>query len=102
MIHVIAKVTTKPGKRPDFLSEFHQLVPLVLEEAGCVEYGPTVDAQTDIHGQQLAGADVVVVIERWQSLDALKAHLVADHMLAYREKVRGLVENTVLEVYETA
>ena len=102
MIHVIAKVKTAPGKRAEFLEEFRKLVPLVLAEAGCVEYGPTTDADTDIGAQQRAGDDVAVIIERWESLDALKAHLIADHMTAYRARVKNLVENTSLEVYETA
>lgn len=101
MIHVIAKIHTVAGKRDAFVAEFHKLVPLVLEEAGCVEYGPTVDAVTELDAQQKAGENVTVIIERWESLDALKAHLVADHMTAYRERVKDLVENTVLEVYET-
>ncbi len=101
MIHVIAKIHTVPGKRDAFVTEFHKLVPLVLEEEGCVEYGPTVDAVTDLDAQQKAGENVTVIIERWESLDALKAHLGADHMTAYRERVKDLVENTVLEVYET-
>ena len=102
MIHVIAKIKTTPGKRAEFLEEFHKLVPLVLAESGCVEYGPTTDADTDIEAQQRAGDAVAVIIERWESLDALKAHLIADHMTAYRARVKNLVENTSLEVYETA
>ena len=46
--------------------------------------------------------DVTVIIERWESLEALKAHLAADHMVAYRERVKEFVQNTALEVYETA
>lgn len=102
MIHVIAKIETAPGKRDDFLAEFHKLVPLVLEEDGCVEYGPTTDADTGLEAQNLAGENVAVIIERWESLDALRAHLVADHMTAYRERVKDLVVGTALEVYETA
>lgn len=102
MIHVIAKIKTARGKRSEFLEEFHKLVPSVLAEAGCVEYGPTTDAVTEIKSQQVAGDDVAVIIERWENLDALKAHLVADHMTAYRTRVKNLVENTTLEVYETA
>ena len=102
MIHVIAKVQTVPGKRADFLAEFHKVVPLVLEEAGCVEYGPTVDADTDLSAQQRMGEDTAVIIERWESLDALKAHLVADHMQEYRGRVKDLVQQTTLEIYETA
>ena len=102
MIHVIAKIKTAAGKRGEFLEEFRKLVPSVLAEAGCVEYGPTTDAATDIDAQQLAGDDVAVIIERWESLAALKAHLVADHMTEYRMRVKHLVENTSLEIYETA
>ena len=102
MIHVIAKIHTHPGKRSEFISEFHQLVPQVLEEQGCVEYGPTIDASTDIGAQQKVGDDVTVIIERWESLDDLKAHLAAAHMQVYREKVKELVKDTVLEIYETA
>lgn len=102
MIHVIAKIKTVTGKRAEFLAEFHKLVPFVHAEAGCVEYGPTIDAVTDLDAQQKVGEDVAVIIERWESLDALKAHLVADHMTDYREKVKDLVESTSLEIYETA
>ena len=102
MIHVIAKITTAAGKRDDFLAEFRKLVPSVLAEEGCVEYGPTIDAATDFGAQQQAGETVAVIIERWANLDALKAHLKAGHMTAFRERVKDLVENTALEVYETA
>ncbi|MBI1830559.1 MAG: antibiotic biosynthesis monooxygenase, partial [Planctomycetes bacterium] len=43
MIHVIATITVKPGKRDAFLAEFHRIVPAVHAEAGCIEYGPSVD-----------------------------------------------------------
>ena len=102
MIHVIAKIKTQAGKRADFLAEFHQLVPTVLGEVGCVQYGPTVDAQTDFEAQHRAGEDTVVVIEQWESLQALKDHLVAEHMMAYREKVKDIVAGLDLEIYETA
>lgn len=102
MIHVIAKIKTAKGKRAAFLDEFHKLVPLVRAEDGCVEYGPTVDAVTDIAAQQRAGDDVVVVVERWETLAALKLHLVAEHMLTYRETVKDLVTGTNLEIFETA
>ena len=39
MIHVVAKIEVVPGKRDAFLDEFHRLVPEVLAEEGCVEYG---------------------------------------------------------------
>lgn len=102
MIHIIAKVTTVAGKRDKFLEEFRKIVPLVREEEGCIEYGPTVDANSDIAKQSKMGPDTAVIIERWTDLKALKAHLVADHMTDYRQRVKELIEDTVLEIYETA
>ncbi len=94
MIHVLAKIQLASGKRDEFLVEFQKLVPLVHAETGCVEYGPAVDATTDIAAQKSIGADTVMIIEKWESLEALKSHLQAGHMLAYRQRVRNLVQGT--------
>lgn len=101
MIHVIARVTTQPGKRDDFLAEFHKLVPSVLAEDGCVQYTPTADANTDIPGQQLSGDNTVVIVEQWETVQSLKDHLAAEHMATYRERVKDFVDNVRLEVFET-
>ena len=45
MIHVIATIDLVEGQRAAFLKEFHALVPLVRAEAGCLEYGPAIDAE---------------------------------------------------------
>jgi quinol monooxygenase YgiN len=102
MIHVIATIELQPGRREDFLAEFHKIVPAVRAEAGCIEYGPAVDADTDIAAQQRKGADVVTVVEKWESLDALKAHLVAPHMQEYRPRVKELVRQSTLHVLKPA
>lgn len=102
MIHVLATIELVPGGRAEFLKEFHLLVPHVLAEVGCIEYGPAVDTKTDISAQQQYGADVVMVIEKWESLDALEAHLIAPHMEAYRPRVKHLVKSTVLHILEPA
>ena len=96
MIHVIATIDLVPGTRDAFLAEFHKLVPLVLAEAGCVEYGPTIDADSGIPTQAKIGPDKVIIIEKWDSIDALKAHSVAPHMQAYRPKVKDYVRGMEL------
>ncbi len=52
MIYVIATIEVAEGKRDAFLAEFHKLVPKVHAEAGCLEYGPTVDVPTGPAPQQ--------------------------------------------------
>lgn len=102
MIHVIVKVELETGRREDFLAEFHRIVPLVLKEAGCISYGPTIDAETEIEAQLTNGNDVVTIVERWQSLADLEDHLVAPHMLAYRPRVRDMIQNSQLQILQDA
>ena len=102
MIHVIATITLQPGRRAAFLDEFRTLVPQVLAEEGCIEYGPTVDAETDIPAQGPARLDAVTVVEKWESLDHLKQHLAAPHMNSYRERVKEMVAGTELAILSPA
>jgi quinol monooxygenase YgiN len=101
MIHVIASVQVKPGKVPEFMKIFKANVPLVKAEKGCIEYIPTVDINTDLP-PQILDEDIVTIIEAWESLDALRDHLEAPHMLAYRDKVSGIVENVTIKVLQEA
>jgi quinol monooxygenase YgiN len=102
MIHVIATIELAPNKREAFLAEFRKLVPLVRAEAGCIEYGPTTDAVTDIAAQVPPRENVVTVVEKWESLAALKAHLAAPHMAEYRGRVKDLVAGVKLHVLQPA
>jgi quinol monooxygenase YgiN len=77
-------------------------MPQVRAEAGCVEYGPAVDAETPLARQTKLGEDVVMIVEKWQSLLHLEAHLVAPHMTPYRERVKDLVKSVQLHVLEPA
>ncbi len=102
MVHVIATVELAPGTREKFLAEFRKLIPDVRAEAGCIEYGPAIDAETDIPIQFKVGADKVVVIEKWETVAALKAHGVAPHMQAYRARVKAFVKSMELRVLAPA
>ena len=102
MIHVLATVELQPGKREAFLAEFHRIVPLVRAEAGCIEYGPTVDLRTGIAVQVPVRDNVVTVVEKWESLEALRAHMAAPHMVQYRERVKDMVVKVVLQILEPA
>ena len=100
MIHVIATIELKPGVRERFLEIFKANVPNVLAEDGCLGYAPTVDADSGLEAQRRVGEDAVVIVEAWRDLDALKAHLAAPHMAAYREQVKDLVSGVTLKVLE--
>ena len=102
MIHVVATIELADGQRDAFLEHFHRLVPLVHEEQGCIEYGPTIDLNTGLERQAPLEDNVVVIVEKWESLDDLKAHLVAPHMNAYRKRVQDMVENGHLRITQPA
>jgi quinol monooxygenase YgiN len=99
MIHVLAIITAKPGQRDTLLQAFKAIVPTVLAEAGCIEYGPVID----VDGADPAfGPDTFVVVEKWESLAALKAHSVAPHMAAYGQKTKDLVAGRAVHVLTDA
>jgi quinol monooxygenase YgiN len=102
MIYVIATVEVAAGKREPFLTVFRANVPNVVAEAGCIEYVPAIDVASGIGAQAAVRDEVVVVVEKWESLEALHAHLSAPHMLEYREKVKDLVVSVNLQVLEPA
>ncbi|MDP7269576.1 MAG: antibiotic biosynthesis monooxygenase, partial [Pirellulales bacterium] len=70
MINVIASISVKASERDAFIEIFKANVPKVLEKEGCVEYSAKVDFQTDIPIQE-TNANVVTVIEKWESLPHL-------------------------------
>jgi quinol monooxygenase YgiN len=102
MIHVIAIITTKPGQREAVLKAFRANVPNVLKEKGCIEYGPAVDATTDLPFQTKLGTDTFVVVEKWATIEDLKAHGVAPHMREYAGKVKDMLANRTIHVLSPA
>jgi quinol monooxygenase YgiN len=77
MIHVIAVITAKPGRREAILQAFRANVPAVHAEKGCF-------------------------IEKWDGMDALKAHAAAPHMAAYGAKTRDLIASRVIHILSPA
>jgi quinol monooxygenase YgiN len=102
MIHVIANIKLKEGSREKFLGILKDNVPRVLAEQGCRGYTPAVDIESGIPVQAAPRADTVTIIEAWDRLEDLQAHLRAPHMLSYREKVQGLVKNVGIHVLTPA
>ena len=102
MIHVIAVITAKPGKRAAILGHFRANVPAVRAEKGCIEYGAAIDADPALPFQKKWGDDTFLVIEKWETMDALKAHAAAPHMAAYGAKTRELIASRVIHILSPA
>lgn len=102
MIHVLAVITAKPGMRDTILEVFRANMPAVHAEQGCIEYGPAIDAEGAGAIQTALGPDSFVVIEKWETMDALKAHGASPHMAAYGAKVREMIAKRVIHVLSPA
>ena len=102
MVHVIAVITAKPGMRESILQALRANVPAVRAEKGCIEYGAAVDAETESSIQTRYGPDTFVVVEKWESLDALKAHAAAPHMATYAAKTKDMIASRVIHVLSPA
>ena len=102
MVHALAVVTAKPGLRDQLLEAFQANVPAVRAEDGCIEYAATVDTDGAGAIQTRFGDDTFVVVEKWQSLDALKAHAAAPHMAAYAAKTKDMIARRVIHVLSPA
>ena len=100
MIQVLAIITTHPGKRDEVLAAYRENRPAVLAEAGCIEYSAVVDAANLPTGWATFGPDTFVVVEKWESMDALKAHAKAPHMAAYGAKTKDWVANRAIHVLQ--
>ena len=102
MIHVIALITAKPGKREEILKHARANLAAVRAEKGCIEYGAAVDAENALAFQTKWGPETFLVIEKWESMDALKAHAAAPHMAAYGAKTKEHIATRVIHILSNA
>ena len=98
MVHVLAVITAKPGRRDDILAAFRANVPTVHTEDGCIEYGATIDTEGVGDLQTRFGEDSFVVVEKWANLAALEAHIAAPHMAAYGAKTKDMIASRIIHV----
>ncbi len=99
MINVIAIITAHPGKRDELLKVFTEVVPLVHQEKGYIEYEPVTD--TDNEGSQAKiGEDSYMVIEKWETMDDLRAHSASSHMAEFGKKAGHLIADRKVYVLD--
>ena len=101
MITVLASIHVRTGRLADFLHIFKDNMVEVRKEKGCIEYFPAIDIPVDLPSQ-VVDENVVTVLEKWDTMEALKAHLVSSHMQAYRVMVKDMIENVQLKILKEA
>jgi len=88
--------------RDFILQAFRANVPAVTAEQGCIEYGAAVDAEPALKFQTPYGPDTFLVIEKWASMEALKAHAATPHMAAYAANTKDMIAGRLIHVLAPA
>ena len=96
----LLRLTFVPGRREEMLAAIHQIVPKVRAEKGCIEYGPMIDTPSGLPAQGPVRPDAVTMIEKWESLAALGAHLKTPHMAAFFQGTESLRRGLSLQILE--
>jgi len=84
---IVANIHTVPGKEQLVQSELEKLVPITLEEAGCLQY--------DLHRDNSDPAHFLF-FENWESRELWQQHMNAPHLAQYMAATEGAVEKFVL------
>ncbi|WP_343596926.1 putative quinol monooxygenase [Acinetobacter sp.] len=101
MLTIIADIQVHAAKNRQLVLDALALIrPVVLAEAGCHGYEPLVDHNTSAPFQTV-DPNSILMLEKWQTVEHLKAHLSTPHMLAYQEQVKDYVRDVKIRILET-
>ena len=98
MIYVLATSELNDGCREKFLEILKANVPNVLAEKGCILYVPNIDFNSGLSAQKEVRENVVTIIEGWESMEHLMAHLKTTHMAEFRTNVAGMRKSSTMNV----
>jgi len=70
MIKVVAKSFAKPDKLDKILELSAEMVEKTVKEEGCIKYELF---------QDIKAPEVIVIIEEWESEEALRRHMASEH-----------------------
>jgi quinol monooxygenase YgiN len=102
MICVIAAIEVAPGRREELLALVRAILPKVRAETGCIEYGPMIDVASGLAAQSPLRDNVVTMIEKWESIAALEAHLATPHMAEFFHQAAAIQRSLNLQVLQPA
>jgi quinol monooxygenase YgiN len=89
VIYVIAEVRVKPGTADKAIAAARACVAETVKEYGCISY--------DMH-QSVTDPARLVLVERWETQDALKRHFDTPHFKAWRAAGPEFVAERKVEV----
>jgi lysophospholipase L1-like esterase/quinol monooxygenase YgiN len=100
-VWVLCRFDLKPdAARADYLAKTKGVLAAVRAEPGCCEYRLLGDAETDWTKPQRFGDRTLWMLEKWLSVEELKAHLDTPHMKAFGPSVGPMRASSSFHVLE--
>ena len=100
-VWVLCRFDLKPdASRADYVERTKAVLAAVRAEKGCLEYRLLGDAATDWDKPQRFGERTLWMLEKWESVAALQAHLQTPHMKAFGPTVRPMRSASTFHVLE--
>ena len=97
-VYVLCRFDLQPGKKEAYAEAVRTITDAVRRDKGCRFYSLVGDAETDMTNPMKFGPDVLWMVECWDSVDALKAHLQAPHMKKFAPSARPLRKSGTFHV----
>jgi quinol monooxygenase YgiN len=100
-VYVLCRFDLKPeADLAAYQAKTLGIIPQVLAEDGCQFYTLLKDARTDWDRPMRFGERTLWMLEKWDSVEALKKHLDAPHMKAFGPTVRDMRRSATFHVLE--
>lgn len=101
-VYVLCRFDLKPDADiSDYIGKTRSIIPTVRAENGCRLYALLKDADTDWDKPMRFGERTLWMVEKWDSVEALKAHIAAPHMNAFGPTVRDMRSASTFHVLES-
>ena len=101
MIYLVVSVQVKEGKLNEFIRLFNETAVAVRQEKGCAGYIAAVDADINLPSR-VRDKNRVVVLEQWESMEALASHGSTPHMKVFFKSQRDLVDGSSIMALKEA
>ena len=100
-VWVLCRFDLKPeASKADYIAQTKEILGAVRREDGCIEYRLLGDCETDWVKPLRFGDRTLWMLEKWASVNSLKAHLETPHMKAFGPKVRPFRSASTFHVLE--
>ncbi len=97
---MIVGFTVTDGKRQEYLDSMRSFFTETLAKAGCLECEPAIDVSAPFEEALPADGNVVTFVEKWECMEALRAHVGSEHVQQALADCGHLIRRIDIQVLE--